>query len=57
MTKEEKEEFEASWKRAKERDRKEAEAFEAEMEKLSHDERKRIMEETENSRLWEDWTD
>ena len=52
-----KEEFEASWARAKERDRKEAEAFRKKMAALSPDERKRIRKEAENSRLWEDFTD
>ena len=51
-----KEEFEVSWQRAKERDRKEAEAFKAKMKTLPPDERKRIREEAENSRLWEDMT-
>jgi hypothetical protein len=49
-------EFEALWAKAKERDAKEAEAFKAKMAALSPGERKRIEQETENTRLWEDYT-
>ena len=49
-------EFEESWAKAKERDRKEAEAFKAKMDALPPEERERIMKEAENSRLWEDYS-
>lgn len=48
-----KEKIDEMWRKAKERDKRDEEKLRS----LSQEERERLQNEAENSRLWEDWSD